>query len=139
MSSGGYYLGFCLGAYLAGYTPGFELLPRGADADAENSNPDSQVTSGADTVIQVDWTFVSGETKKGAWMYFQDGATINGLPSGDQGRVIARYSKTGDVAAAVAPYGRGWVGVVGPHPEATQEWCSCSSPWPVFLLHEHRG
>ncbi|KAH6877169.1 hypothetical protein B0T10DRAFT_464871 [Thelonectria olida] len=129
VSSGGHYLGFCLGAFLAGHSPGFDLLPSEADTDAETSQPGSQVTSDKDTVIQVDWTFVSGKTERNKWVYFQDGAVITGLDeekmrsqNGRAGRILSRYSKTGDVAASVTPYGKGWVGLVGPHPEATQEW-----------------
>lgn len=120
-------MGFCLGAYLAGNSPGFGLLPRGADTTDERSEPRAQVTSEKDTIIQVDWTFSSGHTEKNRWVYFQDGAAITGLKKGlkseGHGRVIATYSKNGDVAASVTPYGRGWVGVVGPHPEATSDWC----------------
>ena len=54
---------FCLGAYLAGNSPGFGLLPRGADATDERSQHGAQVTSENDTVIQVDWTFSSGNTE----------------------------------------------------------------------------
>lgn len=121
VSKGGHYLGFCLGAYLAGYTPGFKLLPKGADVDSECEQPDSQVTTDEDTMIQVDWTFTSGKTEKNKWLYFQDGPFIDGLK--DQESVIARYSKSGNVAASVTRYGKGRVGLVGPHPEADEEWC----------------
>ncbi|KAH7142151.1 hypothetical protein EDB81DRAFT_797948 [Dactylonectria macrodidyma] len=128
VSSGGHYMGFCLGAYLAGNSPGFGLLPRGADAIDERSQHGAQVSSEKDTVIQVDWTFSSGSTEKNRWVYFQDGAAITGLnktfKSEGHGRVIATYSKNGDVAASVTPYGKGWVGLVGPHPEATSDWYS---------------
>ncbi|KAM5381878.1 hypothetical protein ACJZ2D_002868 [Fusarium nematophilum] len=128
VSSGGHYLGFCLGAYLAGHSPGFGLLPHGSDTDSECEQPESQVTSDEDTVIQVDWTFVSGKTEKNRWLYFQEGPLITGLDEmlrdASRGRILARYSKSGDIAAAVTPYGNGWVGLVGPHPEATQDWYS---------------
>lgn len=77
-----------------------------------------------DTIIQVDWTFKSGTTQKGRWVYFQEGTLIDveKIPNG-QGRILARYSKSGDVAASVTKYGKGWVGLVGPHPEADEQWC----------------
>ncbi|KAJ4325185.1 hypothetical protein N0V84_003567 [Fusarium piperis] len=129
VSSGGYYLGFCFGAYLAGDSPGFGLLPRGSNTDAETSQDNAQVTSSKDTVIEVDWTFVSGKTEKKRWMYFQEGAAITGLEEkrlrdDSSGRILARYSQNGDVAASVTRYGKGWVGLVGPHPEANDEWYS---------------
>ncbi len=125
VSSGGHYMGFCLGAYLAGETPGYGLLPTGADTDTEISQHNAQVKNEDDTVIQIDWDFVNGRSIKGRWAYFQDGVVIKGLKDdGKHGqRIIGRYSKNGDVAAAVVPFGRGWVGLVGPHPEATQDWC----------------
>ena len=134
VSAGGHYLGFCLGAYLAGHSPGFGLLPRGADTDSEIEQPRAQVTSDKDTVIQVDWTFVSGHKEDKRWVYFQEGALIEGLDkskmgqSSQHGKVLGTYSKTGDVAASVTAFGKGWVGLVGPHPEADQSWCMCLYP-----------
>lgn len=86
------------------------------------------MTSSKDTVIEIDWTFVSGKTEKKRWMYFQEGAVITGLDENKlradgSGRVLARYSQNGDVAASVTRYGKGWVALVGPHPEANDEWC----------------
>lgn len=151
VSRGGKYMGFCLGAYLAGHSPGFGLIPSAADTDSEICQPGAQVSTEEDTVIQVDWTFKSegddqqnmaGRTDRKRWLYFQDGAMINGLPvapkpvrrrgindgSGKPTAVWARYSKTGNVAASLTSYGQGWVALVGPHPEATEEWCKLSSP-----------
>lgn len=127
VSQGGRYLGFCLGAYLAGHTPGFKLLPRGADTDSEIDQKKAQVTTDIDTIIQVDWTFSSGpkagQTAKDQWIYFQEGAVIKGLKPSKTSFVLGRYSKSGGVAASLNQYGKGWVGLIGPHPEATQEWC----------------
>ncbi len=39
--------------------------------------------------------------------------------------VLATYTN-GKIAALVAPYGKGKVGVSGPHPEATAEWYEAS-------------
>ncbi|TWU74015.1 hypothetical protein ED733_000780 [Metarhizium rileyi] len=126
VSNGGRYLGFCLGAYLAGHTPGFGLLPRGADTDAENDQRGAQVKTDADTIIQVDWKFATGakagQTVKKRWVYFQEGAVVKGLRESDSCIVLGRYSRGGRVAASLTKYGDGWVGLIGPHPEATLEW-----------------
>lgn len=121
--AGGNYLGFCLGAYLAGNTPGFGLLPNGVDVGSEAEQPGSQVGNDDNAIIQVDWTFSGhGQTEKNRWLFFQEGAYIKGMKK-DQGTVIARYSKSGDVAGSVTKYGSGWVGLIGPHPEADETWC----------------
>ncbi|KAG6242830.1 hypothetical protein E4U24_005604 [Claviceps purpurea] len=142
VENGGRYLGFCLGAFLAGSTPGFRLLPPGANATPERKAQDAQVTGQEDTMIQVDWTFRSssrgtsnsqtggagagagaGETAARRWLYFQDGAVITGLPRDDGNRtVLGRYSSNGNVAASLTGLGRGVVALVGPHPEATPDW-----------------
>ncbi|KAL6916977.1 hypothetical protein FSST1_008472 [Fusarium sambucinum] len=122
VSNGGHYMGFCLGAYLAGPNDGYDLLPRGVETDQEIERRRAQVKDEDDTVIQVDWTFSSGRTDKQRWLYFQDGVVIKGLNEKTPGHVIGRYSSNGDVAASVTPYGKGWVGLVGPHPEADKTW-----------------
>lgn len=131
VSRGGRYVGFCLGAYLAGHTPGFGLLPRGADTDAENDQDGAQVTTDADAIVQVDWRFATGpqagRTAAGRWLYFQEGAVIRGLRESETAIVLGRYSHGGRVAASLTKYGEGWVGLVGPHPEATLEWCKFDS------------
>ncbi|KAI1038206.1 hypothetical protein LB503_012121 [Fusarium chuoi] len=38
------------------------------------------------------------------------------------GKIVGRYSANGDVAASIIPYGKGSVGLVGPHPEADHTW-----------------
>lgn len=129
---GGRYLGFCLGAFLAGNSPGFGFLPDGTNAVAERKQDDAQVTNTRDTIIQVDWKFTiastnysKDETVTNQWLYFQDGAAMTGF-SGDNKTVLARYSKNGNVAASLTPLGKGWVALVGPHPEATEDWCKFS-------------
>ncbi|GAB0132354.1 hypothetical protein EsDP_00000794 [Epichloe bromicola] len=131
VKNGGRYLGFCLGAFLAGDSPGFGLLPSGVNATAERKSDGAQVTGTEDTIIQVDWTFRSGvssfsqgQTAKSQWVYFQDGAVINGLPKDDNSTVLGRYSSNGNVAASLTPLGKGYVALVGPHPEATRDWYS---------------
>jgi glutamine amidotransferase-like uncharacterized protein len=136
-NQGGRYLGFCLGAYLAGKKPGFGLLPEGASAVSERKEKNAQVTHTKDSLVQVDWKFSTeignhreGETATNQWLYFQDGTAIKGL-SGYNNTVLARYSTSGNIAASLTPLGRGWIALVGPHPEATEKWCKLTSFLPV--------
>ncbi|MFE3141336.1 BPL-N domain-containing protein [Streptomyces scopuliridis] len=109
---GGCYLGFCLGGYLAGATPGFGLLP--GDTDQYISSPGSTVHVENDTLVEVRWR---GRPRT---LFFQDGPLFL-LDDGADATVLATYPN-GTVAALVAPFGAGRVGVVGPHPEATDDW-----------------
>lgn len=119
-------MGICLGAYLAGHGPGFDLLAPEDDTDEEISQPGAQVKNYRDTVIQVDWDFTTGpkrgQTDHRRWLYFQDGAAFK-LSQKSPVRVLGRYSSNGDAAATLSAYGKGWVGLIGPHPEADEEWC----------------
>lgn len=110
---GGRYLGFCLGAYLAGETPGFGLLP--GDADRYIDSPGATTRTSAPAVIAVRW---AGQRRL---VYFQDGPVLLLDPARGPATVVARYENLLP-AAVVAPYGAGAVGVVGPHPEATADW-----------------
>ncbi|EFZ03105.1 biotin protein ligase [Metarhizium robertsii ARSEF 23] len=147
VSRGGRYMGVCLGAFLAGFSPGLGILPAGTDVDREIDQRRTQVANDSDTLIQVDWTFQSdaagharGQTVRDRWAYFQDGVAIKGLPGarrrardragGDA--VLARYSQSGDVAASRTPHGDGWVVLVGIHPEATSLWCKSGASRPLF-------
>src|SRR5262249_40353693 len=65
VDSGGRYLGLCMGGYLAGRDPGFDLLP--GDTDQFIASPRASVTTAADTIIQVNWH------SQPRSMYFQDG------------------------------------------------------------------
>jgi hypothetical protein len=112
VAAGGAYLGYCLGAYLAGRDPGFGLLP--GDTDQYTASPSATVRGRRGTVVSVRWR------DRARMMYFQDGAAIHLWPDAEA-EVLARYDN-GRPAAAVCGYGRGRVGVVGPHPEATEDW-----------------
>ncbi len=116
VGSGGRYLGFCLGGYLAGATPGFGLLP--GDTDRHIGTPGAAVSGEEDTLTQVCW--------RGRWrfMYFQDGAAfvLRRGAEGDDGVEVLAHYPNGQVAALAAPFGAGRVAVVGPHPEASSEW-----------------
>lgn len=110
--SGGRYLGICLGGYLAGATPGFGLLP--GDTDQYIASASATVDSEDSTVVQVDWR---GRRRT---LFFQDGPYFWVRPDADVA-VMARYPN-GTIAALVTGFGAGRVGVVGPHPEATEDW-----------------
>jgi glutamine amidotransferase-like uncharacterized protein len=111
--SGGRYLGFCEGGYLAGRTPGFALLP--GDANEYVGSPGATVTTTKDTTIQVLWR---GNMRT---MYFQDGPFFVLDPGASGVTTLATYTN-GEIAALVARFGSGVVGVVGPHPEADSSW-----------------
>ncbi|MGV9299004.1 BPL-N domain-containing protein [Amycolatopsis sp. NPDC003676] len=110
--NGGSYLGLCFGGYLAGRDPGFGLLP--GDTHGYAGSPGSTVPDERDTVIEVSWR------GKPRHMYFQDGPAFR-LDEGSHATVLATYTN-GAPAVAVAPYGKGRVGVSGPHPEADASW-----------------
>ncbi|GAA2643045.1 BPL-N domain-containing protein [Dactylosporangium fulvum] len=109
---GGRYLGFCLGGYLAGATPGFDLLP--GDTDQYIASSDATVESEDNTLVEVAWR---GRSRM---LFFQDGPYFWVRPSA-AATVVATYPN-GTAAALVARFGQGCVGVVGPHPEATGDW-----------------
>ncbi|MFD2470590.1 BPL-N domain-containing protein [Amycolatopsis silviterrae] len=109
---GGSYLGLCFGGYLAGRDPGFGLLP--GDTHGYAGSPGSTVPDDRDTVLEVSWR------GKPRHMYFQDGPAFR-LDDGADAAVLATYSN-GAAAVVVAPYGKGRVGVSGPHPEADASW-----------------
>lgn len=113
VGSGGRYLGFCLGGYLAGETPGFGLLP--GDTDRFISSPGARPDHEEDDVVTVTW---SGRRRQ---VFFQDGPWFDLDADRGPAEVLATYDN-GLPAAVVAPFGRGAVGVVGPHPEATADW-----------------
>jgi len=111
--AGGCYLGFCLGGYLAGETPGFGLLP--GDTDRWISSPGADPDHPGAAVTTVLW---GGRRRR---VFVQDPPRFVLDPGRGPADVVAVYDN-GLPAAVVAPFGRGVVGVVGPHPEATPDW-----------------
>jgi glutamine amidotransferase-like uncharacterized protein len=109
---GGRYAGFCLGGYLAGTSPGFGLFPGEVRRFIES--PGANITTDEDSIVRVIWR---GRPRH---LYFQDGPCFSGA-SPAQAETLATYLN-GTVAALTVPYGNGRVGLVGPHPEAPQEW-----------------
>jgi glutamine amidotransferase-like uncharacterized protein len=125
VASGGRYLGVCLGAYLAGERPGFALLP--GDTDRYIEAPGASITTDRDAVVDVVW---DGSRRT---VFFQDGPWFDLDPRQGPADVLAVYDN-GLPAAVVAPYGRGAVGVVGPHPEASPDWFADSGLRPPARL-----
>ncbi|WP_432533451.1 BPL-N domain-containing protein [Kineococcus arenarius] len=116
VEGGGAYLGICLGAYLAGRTPGFGLFD--GDTDRYAGSPGAELRHARDTVVPVSWR---GSARH---VFFQDGPRfLLDEPAAPGVQVLARYA-SGAVAALVQGRGRGRVAVVGPHPEATPDWYS---------------
>ena len=112
VSRGGVYLGFCLGAYLAAPGMGFGVFDGSATRYAKTPGSDVQTYGGA--LVDVSWR---GSDRM---MYFQDGPKF--APASMRGvTVLGRY-RTGAIAAMVSRYGRGSVGLVGPHAEADRSW-----------------
>lgn len=126
---GGNYLGFCLGAYLAGSNPGYGLLP--GEVYRYIDSPNASVDTDEYTTVMTDW---SGDSRE---MYFQDGPAFSLSPSAPA-RVLATYPG-GEAAAVVASYGRGRVGLVGPHPEADRAWFGPSDPSSDKAIHPELG
>lgn len=122
VSSGGKYLGFCLGAYLAGSGPGLGLMESG-DTDQYINTAGAQVKGSHSTKVKVDWNGFP----KGREIYFQDGARLI-LPPGAVS--LAKYSGGYHIAAGTMKYGSGKVGLVGPHPEADSDWFDSSNTVP---------
>lgn len=112
VAGGGRYLGFCLGAYLAGKGPGLGLLP--GDTDQYIISRRAEIRHDGDAVVTVSW---GGDRRR---LYFQDGPVLL-VPGTADVDVLATY-ENGLAAAAVCRVGDGAVGAVGPHPEATADW-----------------
>ncbi|MFV0434828.1 MAG: BPL-N domain-containing protein [Leucobacter sp.] len=115
VEDGGRYLGFCMGAYLAGSDPGMGLLHPG-DTGAYADLPGADATTVEDTVLEVAW----GDSTRLHFAQDPPYLVVSGVP-GEQ--ILSRFSG-GEVNALVRPLGEGAVGVVGTHPEADRDWYS---------------
>lgn len=115
VSGGGHYVGFCMGAYLAGSNPGMGLLSPGNTGQYIRTSGAS-VTSTRDAVIPVEW---EGASRR---HFAQDPPYI--IPSGVAGETVLSRFSNNRVNALARPYGKGGVGVVGTHPEAARSWYS---------------
>ncbi len=130
IQGGGHYVGFCMGGFLAGSDPGFSILP--GDSGEYITTPGATVHTDDDAIVTVRW----GGSERN--IYFQGGPYFS-VPGGDRATILGTYSN-GLVAAMVAPFGSGSVGVTGPHPEAPDSWyrdagLAIPDPLPFDLGH----
>jgi glutamine amidotransferase-like uncharacterized protein len=110
--NGGRYLGICMGGYMVDNDPGYGL---GLITDQYIRTPKAAVKIKDDTLVPV---VRRGTT---SYMYFQDGPYF--MPNSSiKDQIILAYYTNGRVAAMVQPYGKGKIGVSGPHPEANTSW-----------------
>lgn len=107
LSSGGRYLGICMGGYWAG-SRYFDIL-HGVDCTQYIKRPNTDIKRSYGTVAPVVW----GSTKEE--MYFYDGTTFVGDPS--KFKTIATYSN-GDPMAII----QNNIGLIGCHPESMEYW-----------------
>lgn len=116
VASGGKYLGVCMGAYFAGHHY-FNILAGDTKAAQYVRRKKSTVKHEKHDVVELNW---EGEDKT---VYFHDGAAFVPRKGFDEisGEIVATYTN-GDAAALIQPYSKGYVGVMGPHPEAPKWW-----------------
>lgn len=122
VSNGGNYIGLCMGGYLAGeFTDdgvadgGYKLLEQsGSYSDAYIDSKNAEFKTTAETVLDFNW---EDSNKK---IFFQHGPYFS-KPLDSSSKIIAYY-KNKEIAAMITKFGNGNVAVVGPHPEATEDW-----------------
>ena len=114
--NGGRYLGICMGGYLAGSGPGYDLLP--GNCDDYTLTRGAEVDTARNAVITVRWPAPHRTATRET--FYQDGPYF-WLDRGARARVLACYTN-GLIAAMVVPFGNGTIGVSGPHPEANRSW-----------------
>ncbi|MFD1813794.1 BPL-N domain-containing protein [Rhodococcus gannanensis] len=112
VAAGGNYLGFCVGGYLAGATPGYNLLP--GDTYQYSATPGASVPDTRAARSPLLWRGLTAE------LYFQDPPAFDLVPD-HRATVLATYVG-GQIAALAVDFGRGRVGVTGPHAEADNSW-----------------
>ncbi|KAF2501203.1 hypothetical protein BU16DRAFT_450563, partial [Lophium mytilinum] len=136
--NGGRYLGICQGGYLAGNfsdtsaTVGFNMFPSGILVDDEWLQNGTQRPTDADTTIQIDYTLANGTLLTGQWLFFQDGLTL--LDNSSSGcskdlEVVGQYTADQNIAAGLMGFGKGVLGLAGPHIEADASFCESSKPF----------
>ena len=122
IKNGGRYLGLCLGGYLAGSSPGFDLMP--GDTNQYIVSKGATVSHEDDTVVSLSWHGSSRE------VYFQDGPYFD-----VDERLVdvqARYPNR-TIASLTCGFGLGRVAVCGPHPEASPDWFEDIRPSKPFI------
>ena len=122
ISSGGHYLGICMGAYWAG-SRYFDILDS-VEPTQYIKRPNADVRRSYGTVASVTW---KNQNEK---MYFYDGCALIGDET--QFNTVARYAN-GDPMAII----QGRIGLIGCHPEAPLYWFE--KPWGYINKHWNGG
>ena len=122
ISSGGRYLGICMGAYWAGKRY-FDILD-GVDPVQYIKQPNADVKRSYGTVASVTW---KNQQEK---MYFYDGCALVG--DEEKFKVIARYANNDPMAII-----QGTIGLIGCHPEAPEYWFQ--KPWQYIHKYYNGG
>jgi len=112
ISSGGCYLGICMGAYWAG-SRYFDILDS-VDTEQYIKRPNADIKRSYGTVAPVTWK------NQNEHMYFYDGCALVGDET--KFKTIAKYAN-GDPMAIIQER----IGLIGCHPEAPEYWFQ--KPW----------
>lgn len=117
VKQGGNYLGTCAGGYLAGqYTD--QAAGSKAFALVELAEIDQEITG--DNSAQFISLRLPGEASTRN-VYYQAGPHFGStLPA--NGKALAYYAGSNHIAARISDYGKGRVGLIGPHYEADSSW-----------------
>ena len=135
VENGGHYLGVCLGAFLAApkiiNTPApTPELPAGLGLfRGQVFNHSASKEARIEPIV---W-HPSTPSARTRMMYFQDGPHFK--VDDPSATIWARY-QDGTIAAFQAPLGQGSIGLIGPHPEADEDWWNED---PKHPLHDSDG
>jgi len=121
LSSGGRYIGICMGAYWAG-SRYFDLLDN-LDAVQYIKRPTAEIRRSYGTIADIEWL---GEKEK---MFFYDGCTFTGNGYYD---TIAKYANDEPMAII-----QGNIGLIGCHPESEEFWYE--EPYKYLSGYYHDG
>lgn len=121
VSSGGRYIGICMGAYWAG--PRYFDLLDSVDCVQYIKRPTAEIRRSYGTVADIEWL---GQREK---MFFYDGCTFTGSGKYD---IIAKYANDEPMAII-----QGNIGIIGCHPESEEFWYE--KPYQYINGFWHRG
>lgn len=115
VKNGGKYLGICMGSYFAG-THYFNLLNPLLGYTQYIKRDNCTIHKTTPSIVKIDWL---GEEKS---MYFHDGTAFFYKKEPVEDIAVYATYKNGDIAAMIQSYGKGNIGLIGPHPEAQKWW-----------------
>jgi glutamine amidotransferase-like uncharacterized protein len=107
------------------------MMPPGVFVDEENSYEKDNIGVYGDfddLVIGVNYTLNNSTFLSSQHLYFQDGATVIDNTTDQCSpllQAVGQYLNDSNIAIAIFPYGKGIVGVSGPHIEADWTFCEC--------------